>query len=41
VHGKGPAVVVELAGTEYGRLVVSADDATAVASVIRDAAGVS
>jgi len=40
VHGKGPAVVVELAGAEYGRLVVSADDAAAVASSIRDAAGV-
>ena len=27
VHGKGPAVVVELENTEYGRLVVTADDA--------------
>jgi uncharacterized protein len=41
VHGKGPAVVVELAGAEYGRLVVSMDDAAAVVSSIRDAAGVS
>jgi len=40
VHGKGQAVVVELSGAEYGRLVVSADDAAAVASSIRDAAGV-
>ena len=40
VHGQGPAVVVELAGTEYGRFVVSADDAAEVASSIRAATGV-
>ena len=40
VHGKGPAVVVDLTGAEYGRLVVSADDAAAMASSVRDAAGV-
>ena len=27
VHGRGPAVVVELAGADYGRLVVTCDDA--------------
>jgi len=41
VHGKGPAVVVDLTGAEYGRFVVSADDAAAMASSIREAAGVS
>src|SRR5271154_481328 len=39
VHGKGPAVVVELEGAEYGRLVVTADDAAARASSIAQAAG--
>lgn len=39
VHGKGPAVVVELADTEFGRLIVTCDDAQAVASAIRVAAG--
>ena len=39
VHGKGPAVVVELTGTEYGRLVVTCEDADAVATAIRAAAG--
>ena len=39
VHGKGPAVVVELEGAEYGRLIVTCDDADAVASAIRDATG--
>ena len=39
VHGKGPAVVVELEGAEYGRLIVTADDAAAVAAAIRIAAG--
>ena len=29
MHGKGPAVVVELEGADYGRLVVTADDAAA------------
>ena len=38
VHGTGPAVVVELEGADYGRLVVSVDDAAAVASAIRAAA---
>ena len=41
VHGQGPAVVVELAGADYGRFVVTADDADAVASSIRDATGAS
>ncbi len=41
VHGKGPAVVVELKGDEYGRLIVTADDADAVASAIRAATGTS
>ena len=39
VHGKGPAVVVELEGAEYGRLVVTADDAAARAATIREALG--
>ena len=39
VHGKGPAVVVELAGAAYGRLVVTADDAAARATSIARAAG--
>jgi len=37
VHGKGPAVVVELTGAEFGRLVVTADDAAAAAASIQDA----
>jgi hypothetical protein len=39
VHGKGPAVVVELEGADYGRLVVTADDAAVVAAGIAKAAG--
>ncbi len=39
VHGKGPAVVVELEGAEYGRLVVTADDAAARVATIREALG--
>src|SRR5271170_7365888 len=39
VHGKGPAVVVELEGSGYGRLVISADDAAARATSIAQAAG--
>jgi hypothetical protein len=38
VYGKGAAVVVELTGAYFQRLVVSASDATAVADEIRDAA---
>jgi len=41
VHGKGRAVVIELAGAEYGRLVVTCEDADAVASAIRAATGTS
>jgi hypothetical protein len=37
VHGKGPAVVVELEGAEYGRLVVTLDDAAARAKAIAEA----
>jgi hypothetical protein len=37
VHGKGPAVVVELEGAEYGRLVLTADDAEAMAAWVRAA----
>lgn len=37
VHGRGPAVVVELSGVEYGRLVVTTDDAVAVATRLEDA----
>ena len=39
MHGKGPAVVVELEGADYGRLVVTADDAAARAASIARAAG--
>jgi hypothetical protein len=39
VHGKGPAVVVELEGAEYGRLIVTSDDAAAVAAAIGVATG--
>ena len=39
VHGKGPAVVVELEGATYGRLVVTADDAAALAKTIAGAVG--
>jgi hypothetical protein len=39
VHGKGPAVVVELEGAEYGRLVVTADDAADRAKTIARAVG--
>jgi hypothetical protein len=41
VHGKGPAVVVELEGAEYGHLIVTCDDADTVASAIRAATGTS
>jgi hypothetical protein len=37
VHGKGPAVVVELEGADYGRLVVTADDAAERAKSIAQA----
>jgi hypothetical protein len=39
VHGKGPAVVVELDGAEYGRLVVTSDDAAIRAQTITRARG--
>jgi hypothetical protein len=39
VHGAGPAVVVELDGADYGRLVLTADDAEAVATTVRAALG--
>jgi hypothetical protein len=37
VHGRGQAVVVDLTGAEYGRLVVTSDDAPTVALRIQDA----
>jgi hypothetical protein len=37
VHGTGAAVVVDLVGAEYGRLVVTTDDAAAVATRIEGA----
>ena len=40
VHGTGPAVVVDMAGAEYHRFVVTADDAGAVAARLRSAAGI-
>jgi hypothetical protein len=39
VHGQGPAVVVELEGTEYQRLIVTSDDAAVRAKTIAEAAG--
>ncbi len=39
VHGTGPAVVVELEGSEYGRLVLTADDAEGTAAPLRAALG--
>jgi hypothetical protein len=43
VHGKGPAVVVELDGADYGRLVVTMDDAAerakSIAQAVAEAAG--
>jgi hypothetical protein len=39
VHGKGPAIVVELEGAEYGRLVLTADGAEAMAAAVRAASG--
>lgn len=39
VHGKGPAVVVELEGADFGRLVVTADDAAVRARRIQEAVG--
>ena len=39
VHGKGPAVVVELEGVDYGRLIVTLDDAPARTRAIAEAVG--
>jgi hypothetical protein len=39
VHGTGPAVVVELEDAEYGRLVVTSDEAAATAAAITAATG--
>ncbi len=39
VHGTGAAIVVELEGAEYARLIVTSDDANAVASAVRAAVG--
>lgn len=35
VHGKGPAVVVELQGADYERLIVTCEDPDGVAATIR------
>ncbi len=37
VHGKGPAVVVELEASDFDRLVVTSDDAARSAESIRSA----
>ncbi len=37
VHGRGQAVVVELAGSEFDRLVVTSEDAAQSAEAIRSA----
>jgi hypothetical protein len=39
VHGTGPAVVVELAGADYQRIVVTTEDATGVAATVERACG--
>jgi hypothetical protein len=39
VHGTGPAVVVELDGEKYARLVVTAKDAGAVAAAVTGTPG--
>jgi hypothetical protein len=39
VHGKGPAVVVELEGVDYERVIVTLDDAGAQALAIAEAVG--
>ena len=39
VHGKGPAVVVELEGADYERLIVTMDDAAERAQAIAEAVG--
>ena len=38
VYGRGPAVVVDLAGVEFARLIVSTEDAEGIASEIESAA---
>jgi hypothetical protein len=35
IHGKGPGILVELEGAEFERLVVSADDASEAAALLR------
>ena len=37
VHGRGPAVVVELSGADFGRLVVTCDDAATMATDVEEA----
>ena len=37
VHGKGPAVVVELEGSDYGRMIATLDDAAERAQAITQA----
>jgi hypothetical protein len=39
VHGKGPAIVIELEGVDYGRLVLTADDAAGMATPVQAALG--
>jgi hypothetical protein len=39
VHGKGPAVVVELEGEKYARLVVTTEDAGALARTVTGTPG--
>jgi hypothetical protein len=41
VHGTGPAVVVELTGADYSRLVVTSDDAPAVVAALESSRGTS
>jgi len=41
VHGTGPAVVVELEGADYGRLVVTEEEAESAAADLRRQLGLS
>jgi hypothetical protein len=39
VHGKGPGIVVELEGADYGRLVITSDDPASVAARVTAGTG--
>ena len=41
IHGHGPAIVVELAGADYGRLVVTEENAESATADLRQELGLS